>query len=169
MFSCDQCDAVFSTSRQLAGHKSIHKPGGRYSVSRKQAQKEAICQNCHTSFWFLPCQSIGKFCSNRCFHEDRKKTLFKPRFDAGGAIDVATLKFYVTERDGYKCAECGIVDWQNKPLSMDIDHIDGDSTNNNPENLRILCPNCHRQTDSWGNKKSRPVDVEGRRVLSGRS
>ena len=52
----------------------------------------------------------------------------------------------------YKCAECGINEWKNKPLPLDIDHIDGNHTNNCKENLRFLCPNCHKQTDTWGNK-----------------
>lgn len=53
----------------------------------------------------------------------------------------------------YSCAECGVSNsWNNKPLSLQLDHIDGDATNNEKENLRWLCPNCHTQTDTYGNK-----------------
>lgn len=48
-----------------------------------------------------------------------------------------------------KCEKCGIEKWQNKPLTLHLDHIDGNSTNHNIENLRILCPNCHSQTDTY--------------------
>ena len=40
----------------------------------------------------------------------------------------------------------------NKKLSLQIDHIDGNCENNKPDNLRLLCPNCHTQTDTWGIK-----------------
>jgi len=51
-----------------------------------------------------------------------------------------------------KCAICGLCSWQNKPLNMQLDHIDGDSTNHMLENLRLLCPNCHAQTDTYCGK-----------------
>lgn len=57
---------------------------------------------------------------------------------------------------GYKskaCEICGIMDWNGKPLTLQIHHIDGQHKNYTPENLQILCPNCHSQTDNWGRKK----------------
>ena len=52
----------------------------------------------------------------------------------------------------YKCQGCGISDWQDKPLTLQLDHINGHNRDNRLENLRFLCPNCHAQTDTWGNK-----------------
>jgi len=52
----------------------------------------------------------------------------------------------------YKCAVCGLTEWNNKLLSLDLDHINGNNRDNRFINLRFLCPNCHRQTDTWGNK-----------------
>lgn len=49
-----------------------------------------------------------------------------------------------------KCAICKIeAIWNNKPLTLHLDHINGDNNNNNLENLRLLCPNCHSQTDTY--------------------
>lgn len=47
------------------------------------------------------------------------------------------------------CSICGIDEWMSKPLSLQIDHIDGDYSNSSPTNLRFLCPNCHSQTETY--------------------
>lgn len=62
----------------------------------------------------------------------------------------------------YKCECCGISEWNNKPISLQIHHIDGDHLNNKLENLQILCPNCHSQTKNYSgrsNKKSNHVRI----------
>lgn len=50
----------------------------------------------------------------------------------------------------YKCLICGIDKWKDGKLNLEIDHIDGDSTNNKIVNLRFMCPNCHSQTHTFG-------------------
>lgn len=54
-----------------------------------------------------------------------------------------------------KCEACGIGDeWMGKKLVLQLDHINGVSNDNRLENLRIICPNCHSQTDTFAGKKS---------------
>jgi len=51
------------------------------------------------------------------------------------------------------CEFCGIgPSWNDKSLTLQLDHINGVNTDNRLENLRILCPNCHSQTDTWCGK-----------------
>ena len=52
-----------------------------------------------------------------------------------------------------KCDICEIEKWMNKNIIFDLDHIDGDRNNNIFSNLRLLCPNCHSQTETYKNKK----------------
>lgn len=66
------------------------------------------------------------------------------------------------------CKECKIgTTWNNKKLVLEIDHIDGDNTNNLIENLRFLCSNCHSQTETWKNRKRKPIG-DGTRLEPGR-
>lgn len=51
------------------------------------------------------------------------------------------------------CDECGQTNkWNKKPLTLQLDHIDGNRHNHVLENLRMLCPNCHTQTENWGGR-----------------
>jgi 5-methylcytosine-specific restriction endonuclease McrA len=51
-----------------------------------------------------------------------------------------------------QCEECGIAEWRDEPLSLELHHINGERHDNRLENLALLCPNCHSQTDSWGGR-----------------
>ncbi len=56
----------------------------------------------------------------------------------------------------YKCSECGIGDiYNNKIISLQLDHINGINNDNRLNNLRFLCPNCHSQTDTFSGKRHR--------------
>lgn len=54
-----------------------------------------------------------------------------------------------------RCCECGLSEWRGKPLSVHIDHINGVRDDHRLENLRMLCPNCHSQTDTFGGRNVR--------------
>lgn len=51
-----------------------------------------------------------------------------------------------------ECAICGLFCWRGKPLVLQIDHINGIHSDNRIENIRLLCPNCHSQTDTFTGK-----------------
>ena len=51
-----------------------------------------------------------------------------------------------------ECECCGITEWNGKEAPLELDHINGNHDDNRLENLRILCPNCHAQTDTYRGK-----------------
>lgn len=61
------------------------------------------------------------------------------------------LRFeHLLEKQDGCCALCGIKPmWNGKPLNFHIDHISGEHTDNSEENCRLVCPNCHSQTETY--------------------
>jgi hypothetical protein len=51
-----------------------------------------------------------------------------------------------------RCEICGVAEWRGAPLTMALHHINGDGRDNRLENLEILCPNCHAQTDNFAGR-----------------
>lgn len=65
----------------------------------------------------------------------------------------------VLEEQGNKCNQCGIFEWNGKPIVLELEHKDGNTKNNERTNLECICPNCHSQTETWRgrNNKGRVV------------
>ena len=79
------------------------------------------------------------------------------------AADITTLSHgarrrrVLIEQDN-KCIRCGLDSWLGDPISLELDHIDGNNKNNSRDNLECLCPNCHSQTPTWrGRNRNTPL------------
>jgi hypothetical protein len=62
-----------------------------------------------------------------------------------------------------KCEECGLTEWNGKKISLHLDHINGDNLDHRIENIRILCPNCHSQTETYCKSKHKCSSSELRK------
>ncbi|MCA9748395.1 MAG: HNH endonuclease, partial [Romboutsia sp.] len=63
-----------------------------------------------------------------------------------------SIKPHIIKLRGHKCEKCNNTHWFKKKITLEIHHIDGNRTNNEENNLQLLCPNCHSQTKNWRNK-----------------
>jgi hypothetical protein len=59
----------------------------------------------------------------------------------------------------YKCYSCGLSEWLNQPIPLELEHIDGNHANNLLENLTLLCPNCHAQTPTYRGRNRKLAGV----------
>jgi len=141
MYICNVCNKSFETAPALNGHKSIHREGGRYSISRRKKPLNK-CLSCNKE------TTNPKYCSIRCF-ADFEWSETKKAIKNNENVSHDLLKRYLIEQNN-QCVLCKITGkWNGKPLTLHLDHIDGNSDNNTLTNVRLLCPNCHSQTDTW--------------------
>lgn len=117
--------------------------------------KKWNCCGCGQEINFRSYSDKSKYCSNACQGATKTRQVVeqqKLRFQQGKCTMRKYVYLFLVERDGNKCAECGIISWNNKPIRLWVDHIDGNATNNNPLNFRLVCPNCDCQTNTFGSK-----------------
>jgi len=91
----------------------------------------------------------GKPSHNRSKPEDYLK-----EYDKDVSVSTHQIKNWLF-RDKIKekiCEECGLTEWQGKPIPLELHHIDGNRHNNKYENIKILCSNCHAQTENYCSK-----------------
>jgi hypothetical protein len=102
-------------------------------------KKVVICLNCETEF---SCSKVNKglYCSGKCQQEYQRQKRVDEK-----TLTPRMLRRYLIDKYGEQCMLCG---WEERnPITnnvpTELDHIDGNSENNLPENGRIICPNCH--------------------------
>ncbi len=94
--------------------------------------------------------NVNKFCNNTCQQNFQFETETLPKFKKGKVSTRRTLHRVLKHLYGYRCVECGNEgEYNGKPLALQLDHIDGNAGNNMPINLRLVCPNCHSQTETF--------------------
>jgi len=153
---CENCNEQFYVP------KHINK---RYCsiICRGAARKNrelVVCAFCGTSFEKRVSHKANSksglfFCSRE--HKDKAQRIggisdIQPSHYNNG-IGISRYRNIAFRNYENKCMVCGNDGiWNDKPLVLDVHHIDGNRENNAVENLRIVCPNCHRQEEmlKWG-------------------
>jgi hypothetical protein len=108
-----------------------------------------------------------KYCSNQCQNDDLRMNRVKGWLNGdhsgmrGKTSTARWIKWYLIKERGEKCELC---DWNERNpftnnIPIELEHIDGDFTNNHIDNLKLICPNCHSLTSTYkslNNGKGRP-------------
>ena len=88
--------------------------------------------------------------------KSRQKWLEKYNATSFDELGPENKRRRVFEEQKFCCIKCGISEWFSKPISLELEHKDGNNTNNSRENLEGLCPNCHSTTATWRGR-NKPV------------
>ena len=116
------------------------------------------CNYCKANFKWFGSQQSGKYCSQSC--QINGDLLLKIK---SGNYTKENARSYFRRLVDKKCTACGIKSWRGQELRLQLDHIDGDRSNNKIKNLRYLCPNCHSLTPTFG---TRNMSAAGRKKCS---
>lgn len=161
---------TFNKNRKSIKRKSKSKLAERKSTfgncSAGKGDK-AVCINCGKEFVHKK-TSLGKYCSVKCqldYQSSIKyKNYLKNPEKYEGQENMKWVKKHILEEQNHKCDICGMEDtWNSKPITFILDHIDGHANNNERSNLRLICPNCDSQLDTY-KSKNKNSDRKRRRV-----
>ena len=121
----------------------------------KKATRIKICSNCGKE---ICNENQSGLCIN-CYHLKQNKTkilLWKQTGKTGTKVSSHipnVIREYILDKQNGKCKICNIPPvWNGKQLNFILDHIDGDASNNHENNLRLICPNCDSQLDTYKSK-----------------
>lgn len=151
------CKDSYSYSEVLkkAGRKLA---GGNNSYLKKKIEEYQI----DVSHFLGKSWSRGKTKENNTGlwknSKSKEKYQIEEIFKKNSPVSRRTIREYVKRHHllEYKCQFCGCDGhWQNGIITLEIDHIDGDSTNHELKNLRYLCPNCHALTETYAGKNNK--------------
>jgi len=142
MKKCKQCEKELKNQKNIFCSSSC---AAKYNNPRYHKKKDRFCLQCEEKL-LKEKKYHNKFCDSKCSNLYKFENVTLKRFNDGNVSKNTTLRKILINLYGNYCFECKQPNnWNEKELILEVDHIDGNSDNNLPKNLRLLCPNCHSQ------------------------
>lgn len=143
-FCNHSCAAKFNNPKNIRIPKNPNDEKSKKWRENYHARKKKECLNCGLT-------TSNKFCKGNCQSEFERKTKFALIESGDTSLKSHWSKKYLIHLHGNKCMMCG---WcEVNPVSgkvpIELEHVDGHSENNNLDNLKLLCPNCHSLTPTY--------------------
>lgn len=112
---------------------------------KRRGSKIKECLNCKKPL----SNSRKKYCDNHCQQRHTFIVKYEKWKSGSNEFTASMCKKFLIHENGYQCEKCGISEWMGEYLTLELDHVSGDSEDNSDGNVRLLCPNCHSQTDTY--------------------
>ena len=160
---CKQCSSSldYNHRKNIFCSKSCSASFNNQFRRRKDVQQENIlvdntddgnviwsCLSCNTEHKTKP-YKVGYYCNHGCQINHKHFQNVENWIHNEAYLSKGSIKRYLRETFGYKCSVCGIDNWCGKSIVLELEHKDGNSDNNRPDNVCLICPNCHSQTDTY--------------------
>ncbi len=155
---CKLCDSLIRSSRIYCNKCWDGKPQKPYVCKqrKRKPQKYSNCLNCNHQvvnrmFCDRICRSAYGF-KQRCKQVESTGIFYKDSvYSTGSSVDF--VRKYIIYKHSPNCSICGLAPrWNDKPLVLTLDHINGKPNDWSLDNLRLVCPNCDRQLPTFGSK-----------------
>jgi hypothetical protein len=162
----------------VSGDLIVDLTAGRYANARKRFDWVAIQEYYDAGASIRACMAHFGFSSNTWAKAARRGSVKARHAKWSLEEALATSRSRITIKRHLlkagilenRCDWCGLTSWRGRPISIQIDHINGVRDDHRVENLRMLCPNCHSQTETFAAKNIKsngnPSSSNGRTAAS---
>ena len=150
---CKHCDKdlAYNDRHKLFCDRTCSATFNNLNRGKRKVSEVWSCLNCDTQRDTREYR-IGKYCSIKCQSEYQNRQRVREWLLNGKSWNTQVpswAKREIATQRGYQCEICKIIEHNNRHISLECDHIDGNHKNNDIGNLRLICPNCHSQTETY--------------------
>jgi hypothetical protein len=147
-FNCKECNTEFEDLTERSRIFCSQSCNAKFNNRKKgyENREESKCISCSKKI------KNKKYCNRECQTNYEKKQIFEKIENGDTSLYEKNYKKYLIKKYGEKCMNCGWCEKNRKTgkIPIQLEHIDGHSENNRLENLKLLCPNCHSLTETFG-------------------
>lgn len=143
---CENCSVDFKSFERDNRKFCSHSCSAIFNNFKRSENYNENCKYCNNEI-----KKGNEFCNNICYAKYHTQKIYE-LIEKNGNVSEKQIKSYLIYKHGTNCMECG---WNKihpilNKVPIQLEHIDGNSDNNTKNNCKLLCPNCHSLTLTFG-------------------